>query len=190
MNQTDKYISYLEAEIQYLKKLLDDNGISYDYEAHLRALQSDVGDTAGTHGKIVSFEQDYYDWVLENNKFYKNHVGLYDKYDGEHNMKLVMSVPNWKYIFPAFSWCNKLGEGWYLPSIYELKSINDNIDNIDKGLRESGYRPMNRANYISSTEDETNASQIFYLWGMGNCPGEISNECDKGGGWVVAVRKF
>ena len=44
MNQTDKYISYLEAEIQYLKKLLDDNGISYDYEAHLRALQSDVGD--------------------------------------------------------------------------------------------------------------------------------------------------
>ena len=44
INQTDKYISYLEAEIQYLKKLLDDNGISYDYEAHLRALQSDVGD--------------------------------------------------------------------------------------------------------------------------------------------------
>ena len=34
----------LESEIQYLKKLLDDNGISYDYEAHLRALQSDVGD--------------------------------------------------------------------------------------------------------------------------------------------------
>ena len=44
VNQTDKYISDLESEIQYLKKLLDDNGISYDYEAHLRALQSDVGD--------------------------------------------------------------------------------------------------------------------------------------------------
>ncbi|MBO5876563.1 MAG: DEAD/DEAH box helicase family protein [Bacteroidales bacterium] len=44
MNQTDKYISDLEAEIQYLKKLLYENGISYDYEAHLRALQSDVGD--------------------------------------------------------------------------------------------------------------------------------------------------
>lgn len=33
-----------EPEIQYLKKLLDDNGISYDYKAHLRTLQSDVGD--------------------------------------------------------------------------------------------------------------------------------------------------
>ena len=44
MSCKDKYISYLESEIQYLKKLLDDNGISYDYEAHLRALQSEVGD--------------------------------------------------------------------------------------------------------------------------------------------------
>ena len=44
MDCKDKYISDLESEIQYLKKLLDDNGISYDYEAHLRALQSDAGD--------------------------------------------------------------------------------------------------------------------------------------------------
>ena len=44
MSCKDKYISDLESEIQYLKKLLDDNGISYDYEAHLRALQSEVGD--------------------------------------------------------------------------------------------------------------------------------------------------
>ena len=44
VNHKDKYISDLESQIQYFKKLLDDNGISYDYEAHLRALQSDVGD--------------------------------------------------------------------------------------------------------------------------------------------------
>ena len=44
VNHKDKYISNLESQIQYFKKLLDENGISYDYEAHLRALQSDVGD--------------------------------------------------------------------------------------------------------------------------------------------------
>ena len=44
VNHKDKYISDLESQIQYFKKLLDDNGISYDYEAHLRALQADVGD--------------------------------------------------------------------------------------------------------------------------------------------------
>ena len=44
MDQKDKYISNLESQIQYFKKLLDENGISYDYVAHLRALQSDVGD--------------------------------------------------------------------------------------------------------------------------------------------------
>lgn len=147
-------------------------------------------DDSGNHGKIVSFEQSYCDWVLENNKYHKNHLGLFDEYDGENNMNMVVNIPNWEYIFPAFLWCSKLGKGWYLPSIYELKSINDNVDNIDRGLKESGYRPINRANYISSTEDKTNASQIFYLWGMGDRPGEISNECDKDGGWVVAVRKF
>ena len=44
MDNRGRTISDLESEIQYLKKLLDDNGISYDYEAHLRALQSDIGD--------------------------------------------------------------------------------------------------------------------------------------------------
>ena len=44
MDNRGRTISDLESEIQYLKKLLDENGISYDYEAHLRALQSDVGD--------------------------------------------------------------------------------------------------------------------------------------------------
>ena len=44
MDCQDKYISNLESQIQYFKKLLDENGISYDYEAHLRALQSDIGD--------------------------------------------------------------------------------------------------------------------------------------------------
>ena len=43
MDNGIRTISDLESEIQYLKKLLDDNGISYDYEAHLRTLQSDVG---------------------------------------------------------------------------------------------------------------------------------------------------
>ena len=44
LDQKDKYIFDLESQLQYFKKLLDENGIIYDYEAHLRALQSDVGD--------------------------------------------------------------------------------------------------------------------------------------------------
>ena len=44
VDQKDKYIFDLESQLQYFKKLLDENGIIYDYEAHLRSLQSDVGD--------------------------------------------------------------------------------------------------------------------------------------------------
>ena len=39
MDNRGRTISDLESQIQYFKKLLDENGISYDYEAHLRALQ-------------------------------------------------------------------------------------------------------------------------------------------------------
>lgn len=53
MDCKDKYISDLESEIQYLKKLLEENGISYDYDAHLRALQSDVGDIVFPDRKSV-----------------------------------------------------------------------------------------------------------------------------------------
>ena len=137
-------------------------------------------DETGEHGKIVCFEQSYCDWVLKNNKYYKSCVELFDEYDGENNMRLVMNIPNWRYIFPAFAWCNELGRGWYLPSKMELQSIYKNIEKIDIGLKSSGYRPMERVNYISSTEDITNCSNILYLWGNG----------DKGRGWVVAVRKF
>ena len=44
MDNMARTLADLESEIQYLKKLLDENGINYDYEAHLRAMQSDVGD--------------------------------------------------------------------------------------------------------------------------------------------------
>lgn len=39
MDNGIRTISDLESEIQYLKKLLGENGISYDFEARLRALQ-------------------------------------------------------------------------------------------------------------------------------------------------------
>ena len=44
MDSKDRYISQLESENRYLRRLLDDNGIVYDYDAHLRKSRSEVGD--------------------------------------------------------------------------------------------------------------------------------------------------
>ena len=40
MDQKDKQVSELESEILYLRKLLDDNGIKYDYPEYLATSQA------------------------------------------------------------------------------------------------------------------------------------------------------
>lgn len=146
-------------------------------------------DDTGFHGKIVNVEQEFMDWAIKDNKYFTQHVGTFDEFDGEQNMNKIKQIVNWKYIFPAFEWCSKLGNDWYLPAKYELKSINDNLDYINKGLRLLGYRPVNEANYFSSTENQDVAGQVYYLWGLGDNPGQLG-KADKKGCWVLAVKKF
>lgn len=40
----DSQIAKLESEIRYLKQLLDENGIPYDYQAYLEMTQDPVGE--------------------------------------------------------------------------------------------------------------------------------------------------
>ena len=42
---------------------------------------------------------------------------------GEQNTAIIYAQPNWKSRYPAFAWCNSLGEGWYIPSIDELREL-------------------------------------------------------------------
>lgn len=144
---------------------------------------------SGTEGKIVSLTQDYTDWALEDSEYINKQIGLFDDYDGENNFIKIKQIKNWSIYFPGFKWCSNIGAGWYLPAKYELKAINDNIKLIDEGLKYAGYRPMNRANYMSSTEKPDANNQIYYMWGMGGKPGDIQ-DCEKTGNWVIAVRKF
>lgn len=146
-------------------------------------------DDTGFHGKIVNVEQEFMEWAIKDNKYFTQHVGAFDEFDGEQNMNKIKQITNWRYIFPAFEWCHKMGNGWYLPAKYELKNINDNLDYINNGLRLLGYRPINETNYFSSTENKNVAGHVYYLWGLGDNPG-IFQETDKESCWVLAVKKF
>ena len=78
----------------------------------------------GLHGKIVSMTQSdgQLQWVsdkIEENRF----IGANDEHNGIHNMTLISSIQDWQNKYPAFKWCVDLGEGWYLPSIEELKAF-------------------------------------------------------------------
>lgn len=46
----DSQIAKLESEIRYLKQLLDENGIPYDYQAYLERTQDPVGEIQSLRG--------------------------------------------------------------------------------------------------------------------------------------------
>jgi hypothetical protein len=86
-------------------------------------------------------------------------------------MAKVKAVANWQSKYPAFKWCADLGEGWYLPSIEELKRFtlyNVVHDAVNRTLTaKGGEKLFNRgAWYWSSTECNERYSGMFCAWNV------------------------
>ena len=109
----------------------------------------------GNHGKIVSLtlsEIGHYKWTTSSPE---NLIGAKSKSDGEKNMAVVKSQPNWQSSYPLFAWCESLGSQWYIPAIKELEAIYANIGLLRSPLISNNYRW-----YASSTESGKNSAQI------------------------------
>lgn len=117
-------------------------------------LQGVVAIIEGHHGKILSNENtstSYFTWSTET-----VFIGATDHDNGEYNMNVVKSIADWQTLYPAFAWCDSLGDGWYLPAINELQIAYENkVSNGGENIPLSG-------SHISSTEaDATNG---YYIW--------------------------
>ena len=76
----------------------------------------------GRHGKIVSMKQSSGGLLWSSDSAeQKRLIGGDSETDGAYNMAKVKAISGWRDKYPAFKWCADLGEGWYLPSIEELK---------------------------------------------------------------------
>ena len=92
----------------------------------------------GRHGKIVSMKQsaEILQWSSDSAE-QKRLLGADGETDGAANMAKVKAISGWEAKYPAFKWCADLGEGWYLPSIEELKvfMLNDAVhDAVNRTL--------------------------------------------------------
>ena len=126
----------------------------------------------GQHGKIVSMTQsrEWLQWSSDEAEL-KRRIGTDSKTDGAYNMAKVKAVANWQSKYPAFKWCADLGEGWYLPSIEELKKFA-----LDKAVHDAvnctleskgGVKLFNRGEgkwYWSSTESNEQYDGKFCAW--------------------------
>ena len=147
-------------------ELYDQNGI--------RGVICQLSDD-GMHGLVVSLDEIYLHWS-EFRKPDLRVVGADSRTDGEENMAKVaqyIAANNLSWAdFPAFEWCRKKGEGWYLPAIDEMLTIGHNYNGgtrvqnnrqarnkFNDALKDAGGKRMDRlVYYFTSTEmDEKNA---------------------------------
>jgi len=119
-------------------------------------------DDTGRHGKIVSMTQSSQGLQWSSNvSEQKRLIGASSEMNGATNMRAIQQRPNWRANYPAFAWCAKLGAGWYLPAIEELKlftldnSIHDTVNrtlSIKRGTKL--YNKGEVRSYWSSTEHD------------------------------------
>ena len=151
----------------------------------------------GRHGRIVSMKQSSEELQWSSDETERQFlIGADSKTDGAYNMAKVMARPDWQSKYPAFKWCADLGEGWYLPSIEELKTftLNDAVhDAVNRTLIARGgtklYDRGERRGYWSSTESSKTYSFNIYACLVGMSSG--SNSYYKFGYYYVrAVATF
>ena len=152
----------------------------------------------GRHGKIVSMKQsaEILQWSSDSAE-QKRLLGADSTTDGAANMAKVKAIPGWEAKYPAFRWCADLGEGWYLPSIEELKvfMLNDAVHNaVNRTLiARGGTQLYDRGElgwYWSSTESSKTHYFDFCAWRVNMNYGGAGNGSKGSYTYVRAVSAF
>ena len=152
----------------------------------------------GRSGKIVSMKQsaEYLQWSSDETE-QKRLIGANSETNGAYNMAKVKAIPDWETKYPAFKWCADLGEGWYLPSIEELKvfTLNTAIhDAVNRTLIARGgtklYDKGENGWYWSSTESDKQYSGYFCAWFVNMYYGDTDSNRKNRSSYVRAVSAF
>ena len=133
-----------------------------------------------THGLILSIDEVMLPWsTFKKDKMVE--VGATNNTDGRENMATVaryIADHNGKWSdFPAFEWCRKKGEGWYLPSVDEMMMIGNNYNggtrrHLDRKMRllfnenlklRGGDRIDNKCYYYTSTEIDHRLAMLTHM---------------------------
>ena len=140
-------------------------------------------DASGEHGKIVSLTEskNALQWASVKIE-QKRLIGADDEENGANNMAKVRQIPDWQSKYPAFKWCDDLGEGWYLPAIEELKlfTLDETVRNtINQTLTTKGGTKIPDIGtyywYWSSTERNEEYGKGFCAWGVDMRRGHTRN---------------
>lgn len=138
-------------------------------------------DESRQHGKIVSTDSSIKQWCSRNEYLAHRDTMSVSDDDGMANLNKIQQIPDWELLYPAFKWCAKKGDAWYLPTIKDYRMIDkhrnvvlDKISDIDE------------KRWFWSSEQESVYSAKYYHFLSGHVHGlGKDNECI-----VLAVAEF
>ena len=84
-------------------------------------------------------------------------------FKGKINSDKIKLLSDWRTKYPAFRWCADLGEGWYLPSHHELKTICKHDFVINKRLKSIHMPEIGLDCLWSSVEASSYIAFLFNL---------------------------
>lgn len=114
-------------------------------------------DESRQHGKIVSSDSSIKQWCSTNEYLaHRDTMSISDD-EGMANLKRIQKIPSWELLYPAFKWCAKKGDAWYLPTIEDYRMIDKQRDVVFEkisGIDEKGW--------FWSSEQESVYSAKYY----------------------------
>lgn len=145
-------------------------------------------DESKLHGKIISMDETTADvWSTSNRT-----TGAQSTTDGKSNTEKVKALDNELTAFPAFKWCVKKGEGWYLPALDEVKCFLTAEPVVKPTLAAHGGTPLN-SYYWSSTESDSNSeTNAYWIYGYNGSTTttDDSKTAPEGTNFVRAMYQF
>ena len=74
--------------------------------------------------------------------------------NGAENCEKIMAIADWSSKYPAFVWCKSLGDGWYIPSVNELREllIIGSSNTFTQAIVKNKATRFSGGKYLSSTE--------------------------------------
>lgn len=138
-------------------------------------------DESRQHGKIVSIDSSIKQWCSRNEYLvHRDTKSVYDD-DGMENLKRIQQIPDWELLYPAFKWCVKKGDAWYLPTIEDYRMIDKHRDVVLDKIND-----IDEKKWFWSSEQESIYSAKYYHFSSGQAHGlGKDNECV-----VLAVADF
>ena len=144
--------------------------------------------TGGRDGKIVSYDTAMRNWGDSNNTNLGTSIST-----GIINWDIIIGVDPTLKNFPAFKWCRDKGDGWYLPSKYELHVLNElwtaNQEYMNDNIELIGGEPFTIDDvYLVSSESRSwpnNMAEIYDFSTKGWGPIDKSEA-----GRIRAVKEF